>query len=201
MSLTYVPLTELEAVNLMLAHSDYEPVDDLTAPIEREAEIAQQILHQTSRRVQLRGLECNTDWEVTKTPDGSSEITFSTDILAVIPKYRSTAASLRISSGVPKLYDMENNRFTWDGPVVVDTITFVPFADLPESVRSYIALEAAWSFASREKVSAETLQAVGVEHRWAKEEFLRYEIRSSRASFWSNPRFAFAAHYVNPRFE
>ena len=70
---TYAPISELEAVNLMLEVIGEQPVNSIESGVSL-ANQAQRLLHETSREVQTIGLNCNTESEYQLSLDGDSKV-------------------------------------------------------------------------------------------------------------------------------
>jgi len=85
MAFPYVPLTELDAVNIMLEVIGEMPVNALPAEGVADALIAEKLLHNKSREVQNHKLQCGSESDVTLTPDGSSHILIPANALFVDP--------------------------------------------------------------------------------------------------------------------
>lgn len=142
-----VPMTELEAVNMMLSAIGETPVaslgaGDLTAY--PEASVAYTMLQQVSRQVQAKGLDCNTQVNRGRTIDGSGNIVLSADVLFVEsadPKY---SFAMRSS----KLYDMLNFTNVFTATQYINQIEYIAFTDLPEHVRDYVVCLARKEFQS-----------------------------------------------------
>jgi hypothetical protein len=154
-------MTELEAVNLMLAAVGEMPVNEIPATGVADALIAESMLHDTNREVQTLKLNCNTDEAVEMTPDVDGFIFIPTDAISFETTYRSEYYVERAG----KLYDKTNHTFVFTQPVYANYTTFLPFEDLPQPVRNYIARLAASRFQTHilGSESLTELQAEGVQ--------------------------------------
>jgi len=155
MALEYVPLTELEAVNIMLEVIGELPVSSLeAAPTMSEANIARTLLHNISRDVQTHGLECNTDTDYELSLNEDSKIEIPTNALRVDATDRTK--SIVIRGGF--LYDKDNRTDVFSESLKCDIVWFLDFADLPQHVRAFITIRAGRVFQARH-VGSDVLNA------------------------------------------
>lgn len=156
-------MTELQAVNQMLRSIGESPVQTLTDG-QFDAEQAQNILRESSRRIQAPGWHANTRKAVSLTKNASDQFTVGVNVLSVDTVNPDSArrtgspnpsafynVQLRRSSDNTKwvLYDLDNDRETWaDGPstMVVDIVEFLRFENLPPNLQIYIYKAAAHQF-------------------------------------------------------
>lgn len=152
------PTTELEAVNLMLSVIGELPVDDLRlSETNADVRMALQLLRSATRALQVRGWQFNTNLAVTldRGPDGT--IKLPANAVRCVPA-EDVPQDVRFSIRGQKLYDIRRNSYVWDQDVVCDVTILLPFDDLPEPVRYYLAEKAGQRFQSR-SVGSETLYA------------------------------------------
>lgn len=142
MSYPLTPMTELDAVNDMLASIGQAPVNTLNVSGIRDVSIAQQRLHSVSREVQSRGWHFNTDTKVVLSLNGSGEAEVPANCLRVDPVDRRKDYVQRNG----KLWDKDNLTFTLEEAPKVDIVYFFDFEDLPQAARTYIATRAARLF-------------------------------------------------------
>lgn len=148
----YVPTTELEAVNAMLMMINEEPINSFSSSI-AEAVLARTLLHRVSREIQSLGLHCNLEENYTLYPDSDGYIKAATDTLSVFVPGENYTMRGRY------LYDRENHTKVFTKSVSATIITFLPFEDLPEHVRAYVAVLAARRFQVRMQAD-QTVQAM-----------------------------------------
>lgn len=145
---TLLPTTELEAINTLLSIIGESPVNSADDNGVVTAVMARQRLTEVSREVQSRGWHWNTDagYKIALTfPDKEAKVPANT--LAV----DTVGASLDIDvvmRGV-RLYDRRNHTYTFDKPLFVDIVRFLPFEELPEPARQYIMVRAGRIFQDR----------------------------------------------------
>ena len=135
----FIPTTELEAVNSILAGIGETPVESLEAMVLAsypEAELARKKLHGTNRVVQSVGLDCNTDEGYPIEPDVSGYINIPTNVLFAEP---SDSRCGYVQRGA-KLYDKTNHTYMFTEVVEMNITWFLPFTDLPQHIRNYITV-------------------------------------------------------------
>lgn len=149
-----VPMTELDAVNLMLASIGEYPVDTLPANGLAEASIAQTKLANINRQMQSLGWWFNRETEYPMVPDGNDEIVLPTNMLFCDTCWRS--ARYKVVERNRKLYDVEKHQTTFTETLYCDVIWHFPYEELPQQARWYIAIKAAVRFQAA-MVGSETL--------------------------------------------
>jgi hypothetical protein len=147
-------MTDLEAVNRMLASIGGSPVNTLDVAGVGDVADAKRHLNETLRDVEAVGYSWNTDYGFELTPngdgaillpDGTLDIDASDSTLTVVVRRHPTLDAL-------VLYDADNHTFDFsatysaDNPLSVDIIWGFPFNDLPQAARTYIATAAARRF-------------------------------------------------------
>lgn len=136
-------MTELEAVNAMLADDGSRKTDSLASPTRGDVIRAVDTLDRVSRSVQLRGHWFNTEI-VSLTINGSSKYAVA-DALVHIEVIE--GGPTNGTYGTPKLvlragylYDTVNGTDTFAGGAAIRAIAFrlLPYESLPSSAREYI---------------------------------------------------------------
>lgn len=141
------PTTELEAVNAMLHSIGESPVvtiDDDVDPLPVDVDIAVRVLRSVNREVQTRGWAFNVEEGYPLTRDGDNYIPVPSNALHVDPDgaYAARDGVLRGS----RLYDKENHTYVWDTDITATIKFLLPFKELPEAARNYIAVRAGRKF-------------------------------------------------------
>lgn len=147
-------MSDLEAVNRMLASIGQAPVNSIPATGIGDASKAYQQLTETARDVQEVGYCWNSDGNYKLTPDASGYIPVPNGALDIDASAKATNTVVRRNpdTGVMSLYDLDNQTFDFsanydaDTPLEVDIIWGYPFNDLPAPARYYIATAAARRF-------------------------------------------------------
>ncbi|TES90508.1 MAG: hypothetical protein E3J94_04920 [Desulfobacteraceae bacterium] len=189
----YGMTTELEAVNICLGAIGEQPVSEIGEGVSKST-IAQSIIYELSREIQLRGLACNTDTKWKLEPDSETgEIELPNSTLSLDPTYAVDNKYVeRGDEGTGKLYDTKGQTFDIGRDIYVDIIWFLPFTDLPQHVRRYVTVRSARVFQKR-FLADESLHRFTQEDEYqAKAEFERKELSIADITIFQNP-------YVNPR--
>ena len=143
--ISQVPMSELQAVNMLLAAIGEAAVSNLETATTVEVTQAKNLLSNTNRAIQQKGWHFNTEWDVVMSLDSENLVPVGSNILSIsIPNKLTT---LRGRSGSPYLYDLENNTFTFgSAPNNAVTIVLLDFIDTPQTFRQYVTLRSARIF-------------------------------------------------------
>jgi hypothetical protein len=139
---TYVPQTELDAVNQMLLSIGEAPVSTLSVTNIKDVSFARLTLHNASREVQTEGWDFNTDTDYPLVRDTNDKVAVPSNVLSIDPTDRCRNYVERFDSGVRRLYDKDERTFVLTADVDVDITWFFPFEELPQAARAYIAHKA-----------------------------------------------------------
>lgn len=148
--LTTTPMTELEAVNMMLATAGETPLSTLENQLNADALQVRQTLTSVSRGVQLEGWHFNTErnYPLLPTPPTPGIIRVPNNAIRVdIEPFQGTTYSMYdvvLRDGC--LYDMKNHTFLFDEGINATLTLFLAFEDLPDTVKEYVAIKAARRF-------------------------------------------------------
>lgn len=136
-----VPISELEAVNVMLGVIGESPVNSTVDTGSVDVATAVSILHNTSRQVQAIGWHWNLeeDYPLAATP-ATGEVFVPSNILK-IDSMASTGLDL-VRRG-QRLYDRRAHSFEIGQTVPCTVVLFLAFEDLPQTAREYITIRAA----------------------------------------------------------
>ena len=151
-------MTELEAVNILLAAIGEAAVSSLETATTVEVTQAKKLLSNVNRAAQQKGWHFNTEWDVVLTRDSDNRIPLSESILSVYQPGQ--LMTIRGMSGDMYAYDLDNNTFTWTKNLNnAVTITLLDFVDTPNTFRQYVTTRAARIFQEEiiGQVSAETV--------------------------------------------
>jgi len=153
------PLTELEAVNDLLAAIGESAVNTLTNVTTVDVTQAKRTLSQVNREVQQKGWHFNTEWDVTLSLDSSGFLPLASNTISAHSP--STLMTIRgQGDSILYAYDLTNNTFVWTSSIN-DTIIIklLDFEDLPQTARRYITAKASRVFQQEiiGQVSAETV--------------------------------------------
>ena len=156
--ISLTPMTELEAVNILLAAIGEAAVSSLETATTVEVTQAKKLLSNVNRAAQQKGWHFNTEWDVVLTRDSENLIPLSESILSVYQPGQ--LMTIRGMSGDMYAYDLDNNTFTWTKNLNnAVTITLLDFIDSPNTFRQYVTTRAARIFQEEiiGQVSAETV--------------------------------------------
>lgn len=132
-------LTKLDAVNEMLEAIMEDPVESLSSG-QIDAEKAERWLGRVSRDVQSVGWKCNTYENLLLTRNVNNEIVLPTNTIRVTPT--GTDEGLNVVKKGSRLYDLDNNTFTFDVDIYVDLVLEEDFEDLPYDLQYVILCKA-----------------------------------------------------------
>tara|TARA_B100000029_G_scaffold485790_1_gene539463 strand:+ start:298 stop:903 length:606 start_codon:yes stop_codon:yes gene_type:complete len=139
------PITELEAINIMLAAIGEAAVSSLETATTVEVTQAKNLLSNINREVQQKGWHFNTEWDVSLSRDADNRVPIGSSVLSVYVENELT--TIRGIAGQMFLYDLDNNTFTWTKNLTkAVTITLLDFQNTPQSLRQYITARASRVF-------------------------------------------------------
>jgi|TARA_B110000977_G_C10899745_1_gene424755 hypothetical protein len=156
--ISLTPMSELEAVNLLLSAIGEAAVSSLETATTVEVTQAKKLLSNVNRAAQQKGWHFNTEWDVVLTRDSDDMIPLSESILSVYQPGQ--LMTIRGRSGSMYAYDLDNNTFIWTKNLNnAVTITLLDFIDSPNTFRQYVTTRAARIFQEEiiGQVSAETV--------------------------------------------
>ena len=156
--ISLTPMTELQAVNLLLSAIGEAAVSSLETATTVEVTQAKNLLSNVNRAAQQKGWHFNTEWDVVLTRDSNDMIPLSESILSVYQPGQ--LMTIRGRSGSMYAYDLDNNTFIWTKNLNnAVTITLLDFIDSPNTFRQYVTTRAARIFQEEiiGQVSAETV--------------------------------------------
>ena len=151
MALSQLPMTELEAVNIMLETIAEPPVSTLSGTVPTEVTIAQSVLSNVNREVQSLGWDFNTEDAYPLAPDINGYITVPDTVMQIDA---SDGSKLVMRSG--KLYNKTDHTNIFEEAVECDIVWLLAFTDLPQAAKSYVTIRAARLF-QRQILGSDTL--------------------------------------------
>lgn len=152
------PMTDLEAVNRMLASIGQSPVNTLEVAGVGDAADAVRHLNEALRDVETVGYAWNTDYSYELTPDASGAVLLPSGTLDIDASDATKNLVVRMHPTLNQLalYNVDDQTFVFTEPVKVDIIWGFPFNHLPQAARTYIATAAARRFQAQ-KISSPIL--------------------------------------------
>lgn len=154
---TLSPTSELDAVNIMLSTIGESPVSSLSNESSMvDVSIARSVLREVSTQVLEEGWHFNTEinWVMTPASD-TGEIAIPANCIQIDTS--GPSASIDVAQRGRKLYDRVRHTYAFTGPLTVDMVILLDFADMPQAARHYISVRAARVFQQR-MVGSEALQ-------------------------------------------
>ena len=144
---TLVPMTKLEAVNIMLDIIGEAPVSTLAEDTVTDAAKAELLLDQTSRELQTGQWNFNTENEYKLLPDSNKNIKYPLTAIEIDGYGKDQRLNLVRRDN--KVYNETDKTFEFDRPILTTIKWLFPFDDLPEVVRQYITTRAGRIFQDR----------------------------------------------------
>jgi hypothetical protein len=143
------PITELEALNLILSVIGESPLASLdAASASADAVLANQVLNEVNRSVQAHGWHFNVEKNVTLHPEATTkQIVLPANCIRVdtegVDYYKDI-----VQRGTT-VYNKTDRTYKFTKPITVELVTLLPFDSLPQTARQYIAVRAARVFQTR----------------------------------------------------
>lgn len=139
--------TKLEAINTMLLCIGQAPLNTLEGTKSYFTIAAEKILDDEVKRLQLQGWDFNSEDDYQLNPDVQNHINITSEMLMIkFPSFYKNQYVVRES----KLYDKFNHTFKITKPLRVSIVFAFVFDKLPEVVKEYAKISAAYKFVKRE---------------------------------------------------
>lgn len=150
--LVQAPITELDAVNMMLLSIGQSPVNTLAVTNIKDVSYAMLTLHNTSREVQTKDWWFNRERNYPIAPNVDNKIPVPANVLDIDCENQNEELIQRGDF----MYDMKNHTSIIPRSLKYDVTWFLPWTDIPQVARNYIAVRAARIFQSQ-SVGSEVL--------------------------------------------
>ncbi len=141
--------TELEAVNIMLSAIGEAPVSSLENSSLEDVTVAKNILNETIVDVQTVGYNFNSEYNYKLVQDTDGHINVPVNAVYVDVSNRGSSIGKDLVLRGERLYDRENQTYTFTESVYVDMTLILPWDELPQYARRYITIKAARRFQNR----------------------------------------------------
>lgn len=141
--------TRLEAVNIMLGAIGEAPVSSLENTELEDVAVAENILNETTVDVQTTGYNFNSEYNFKIDPDVDGNINVPNNAVFCDVSNRGTTPDKDVVMRGERLYDREDQTFTFTDSLYVDLILILAWDDLPQPCRRYITVKAARRFQNR----------------------------------------------------
>lgn len=135
-------LTEIEAVNILLATIGSSPVTNLESPQNADVRMASDILRTALREVQAEKWYFNTEDNYPLSADGTGQIYVPINLISIdcLGRYGEHIDAVVRGS---RLYDRANHTYTFTGTIYANVLWCLDFNDLPETAKLYVVTKAA----------------------------------------------------------
>ena len=141
--------TELEAVNIMLSAIGEAPVSSLENSSLEDVTVAKNILNETIVDVSTVGYNFNSEYNYKLVQDTDGHINVPANAVYVDVSNRGSSIGKDLVLRGERLYDRENQTYTFTESVYVDMTLILPWDELPQYARRYITIKAARRFQNR----------------------------------------------------
>ena len=140
------PTTELEAVNEMLRAIGESPVASIsgTSPLPGDADVALRTLRWVTREVCAHAWHWNTEYKYPLPISPAGEIVVPSGTLAADTDDSHISKDVVLRGG--RLYDRENHTFTFTECVTARIVFLLPYEEIPEAARNFVAIRAGRKF-------------------------------------------------------
>lgn len=184
---TPVPLTKLDAVNVVLRSRGLQRTSALGDAARPQAREAEDTLASALLEVLTGDWHFNKQNRLKLTPDANREITLPNNLLSFVPTYVSQDMSLTQSG--PRLFDMEKGSFKFDGPVYLEATFGFGFEDIPQPIRWYVALNAAFQVANQKTPGDASMRPSAEQLALAHSNALSFDSKLRPRNLRTNPHF------------
>lgn len=182
-----VPLTKLDAVNIILRSRGQGPTATLGDDARGAAREALEALGAASLEVQGGDWNFNKDRKLKLTPNGSGDISVPAGLLGFVPTYTSVSKSL--SQRGTRFYDLDNSTFKFTGPIYIEATIALPFEELPQAARWYITMLASYAFGNQNVPGDASLRPTSEQLSRAKANLESYDSKLVNRNLRTNPHF------------
>lgn len=175
--------TELEAINMMLSTISEAPVNSLSGANNADVAFARQTLAELLKAVLAEGWHFNTEKDFPLSRAEDNTITVGPDMISVDVDNN---ADIDVVLRGQRLYDKKNHRYTFESNLEAEVVFLLPFNEIPEVFRQYIAILAARKFADRAMGSEVIHKFTDADEADAREAIERYEANTGDYSIFNN---------------
>lgn len=143
--------TKLQAVNTILSAIGELPTTQgvLDAGSSADVSMAEQILDEVNREVQMEGWHFNTDSKITFTPNASNLIVVPDNVVRITAS--GYDITIRYTGTARQLYNKTDNTYEFLSPLTEEAVVvyLFDFYGIPEPAKRYITIRAARLFQDR----------------------------------------------------
>lgn len=152
MAVLPTPLTELDAVNILMATIGEARINALSGEQVGDVAEARATLLEISREVQGRGWHFNRERNVPFALDENGKVPIGTNVARWDVSETSGKDIIRRGSYA---YSLTDRTYIFTAALKATVVYYLPFEDLPDSARYYITIRAARRFANRQITATE----------------------------------------------
>ena len=208
--MSIAPLTELQAINQMLAAVGQAPVTSidtttdlyrknsdgsytqLDIPTNPDVAMARLTLDEISRECQSEGWSFNREYEWLMTPDSiNNKIKIPDNMmqcdLSDAPKHKSKYGNVDSIKRDGFLYDKNAHSYEWDEPVYCDVLWLFDWEDVPRPVQDYIINKAMSIYSLRIVGDPNLYQSLQQRAMETRATALEYEAQQGDYTFFGHP--------------
>lgn len=142
-----LPLTELEAINEILAVGSNSPVSSLAENQVIDASLARNTLRTALTEILTKGWAFNTEEDLELVPDQDGYIRLPRNTLRI--RSAGASAGTKFTSRGTRLYSRTDRTDKFTAPVTVEIVLGLDFEDLPSTARVYATIKAARRYQDR----------------------------------------------------
>lgn len=142
-----VPLTKLDAVNLVLRARGHEPTAQLGEGARATAQEAEEALAAALLETLQEEWSFNKEDELRLQPDPAGNVYLPENLVSF--EVTGPSEGLNVSARGNRLFDRDGGTFRFSGTVHLSAALALPFEDLPQPARWYITKKAAFDYGNQ----------------------------------------------------
>lgn len=182
------PISKLDAVNIILRSRGQGSAASLGAQARPAVKEAEEVLAATNLEIQGGDYNFNKERRLKLTPSAQKEIILPSGLLSFQVTY--TSRYLNVTERDGKLYNLDESSYKFNTEVYIEATLGIPFEDLPQPVRWYVAILSSFQYANQVVPGDASLRPTEIQLARAKANFEQFD---SKLTFNNNLR-------ANPHF-
>ena len=182
--------TELSAVNSILGSIGQAPITSLSGTALQNPEISfvKNILDEVNKDVQTTGWHFNTVYREKKSPDSNGHYVVPANAILYDISDGQIDRNRDVIKRDGKLFDLVHQTDVFTQDFYFDTISLLPFADVPPAIQRYIIARASMKAATQLVSNADLVKLLRIEEEQAKANALNFETEQGDNSFFGFPQ-------------
>ena len=183
-------LTELDAINEVLAAVGQAPVTSILDQTNPDVSIIQQTLKNASREVQSEGWHFNKEYHYKLVPQSDQTIPIPDNMLQLdlSPKYHGGKDVVRRNG---KLYDKwkepREDAYKFEGDIYADIVWYFGWEDLPGPIQDYIIARTSTVTSSRIVGDTALFQILKDREQFQRANALEYDCNQADYTYFGHP--------------